>query len=190
MCYAISIVIQEVSAMLIAPSYYPQFACIADRCRHTCCAGWEIDIDDESHIRYQTMPGPMGEHLRSVIVPGDDGEPAHFCLTADERCPLLNERGLCDLITACGEDALCQVCADHPRFRSFFSDRTEIGLGLCCEAAVRLVLTQTEPLCLIQLSNGDNQTTAQTEPEETALLTLRERLLSLLSDRTHRCTRD
>ena len=32
----------------ITPNYYMNFKCIADKCRHTCCAGWEIEIDDET----------------------------------------------------------------------------------------------------------------------------------------------
>ena len=30
------------------PDYYPLFHCIADRCRHNCCIGWEIDIDSRT----------------------------------------------------------------------------------------------------------------------------------------------
>ena len=32
---------------ITAPDYYSQFKCIADQCRHTCCVGWEIEVDDE-----------------------------------------------------------------------------------------------------------------------------------------------
>ena len=28
------------------PDYYEKFSCIAGACEDTCCAGWEIDIDD------------------------------------------------------------------------------------------------------------------------------------------------
>lgn len=90
----------------VVPDYYADFACIAGACRHTCCVGWEIDIDPDSLRRYQAMPGEMGERLRSHI---DIEETPHFRLTADERCPLLNTNGLCDLITAAGQDALCQI---------------------------------------------------------------------------------
>ena len=31
------------------PSYYDKFRCIAGACPNTCCAGWEIDIDDETN---------------------------------------------------------------------------------------------------------------------------------------------
>ena len=28
------------------PDYYKEFQCIADQCEHSCCIGWEIDVDD------------------------------------------------------------------------------------------------------------------------------------------------
>ena len=31
----------------ILPSFYPDFQCRANNCRHSCCKGWEIDIDEE-----------------------------------------------------------------------------------------------------------------------------------------------
>ena len=80
----------------VVPDYYADFACIAGACRHTCCVGWEIDIDPDSLRRYQAIPGEMGERLRSYI---DIEETPHFRLTADERCPLLNTNGRCDVIT-------------------------------------------------------------------------------------------
>ena len=134
-----------------APQYYAQFHCLADRCRHTCCAGWEIDIDEESLARYRAMSGAFGQRLNAAISLEDT---PHFQLDADERCPMLNRDNLCDLIIACGEGALCQICADHPRFRSFWSDREELGLGMVCEAAARLILTQTEPMQLVRIA-GD-----------------------------------
>ena len=49
------------------PAYYEQFSCIADRCEDTCCAGWEIDIDDESYAYYMNVEGAFGEELRRQI---------------------------------------------------------------------------------------------------------------------------
>lgn len=28
------------------PDYYDEFECIADKCTDTCCAGWQVDVDD------------------------------------------------------------------------------------------------------------------------------------------------
>ncbi len=163
---------------LIAPNYYPAFRCIADKCRHSCCIGWEIDIDPDTRAMYRQLPGAFGKRLNAAI--DDSGEVSVFRLSPDERCPMLNRNGLCDLITTLGEDALCQICADHPRFRSYFSDRTEIGLGLCCEAAAMLVLSQQSPMTLIMLED-DGQADALPE-EEAALLALRDELIRGMQD--------
>lgn len=42
------------------PDYYPLFHCIADRCRHNCCIGWEIDVDGDSLAAYDQIGGEMG----------------------------------------------------------------------------------------------------------------------------------
>ena len=150
---------------LIAPSYYPQFKCIADKCRHSCCVGWEIDVDEDTLAYYQEVEGTLGQRLKESI--DLSGDAPHFRLSADERCPFLNRSGLCDLITQLGEDSLCQICADHPRFRNFYADRTEIGLGMCCEAAAQLILSQEDKVRLITLEDDGE---AEELPEEEALV--------------------
>ena len=159
----------------VYPSYYPQFRCRAGACKNTCCRGWEIDIDPETREFYRTVGGELGQKLRESILDGEDG--ASFRLTEDERCPFLLDSGLCQLILALGEDKLCQICTDHPRFRSFFSDRAEVGIGLCCEAAAELVLSQTLPMRLC--SEGNDALL----PEETEFLSARETLFSIAQDR-------
>ena len=158
------------------PEYYPQFRCAASECPHTCCAGWEIDIDPDSLARYQRMTGAFGARVqRSISL---DGTP-HFILTEHERCPLLNRRNLCDLILHEGEDALCQICRDHPRFRNYFSSRVEMGLGLVCGEAARLILSWPRPLRLIRLEgDGDEQPTE----DERYLFALRDDWLSSLPE--------
>lgn len=155
----------------VTPGYYPEFHCIADRCRHSCCIGWEIDIDSNTLARYRTVGGTLGDRLAAHIADGA------FVLDEQERCPFLNEQGLCDIITGLGEDALCAICADHPRFRHFYGDRVELGLGLCCEAAAELVLSQTQPMVFAE--SGNEQATAA----EQAFFALRQQLLTVLQDR-------
>ncbi len=126
--------------MQIFPNYYSQFHCIADKCDHSCCIGWEIDIDEKTLENYNSQNTPFGEKIRSKI----EGDEPHFVLSEDERCPFLQKNGLCEIIINCGEDALCDICRLHPRFCNFYSGFTEIGLGLCCEEAARIILAQTE----------------------------------------------
>ena len=162
----------------IVPSYYHQFRCIAGACRHSCCIGWEIDVDEDSLAAYRTMDGDIGRMLREGIEETEDG--AHFRLAEDERCPMLRPDGLCELICQKGEGALCQICADHPRFRFEYADRTEMGLGLCCEAAAALVLSQTDKPELTVLDDDGDDDIA--DPDEEAMLDLRDELTDMLFD--------
>ena len=165
---------------LIAPDYYEKFVCIADKCKHSCCIGWEIDIDEDTLHDYQSVSGAFGERLRAGIEIKDGC--ACFRLGDDERCPFLNEKGLCDIILNLGEDRLSQICTDHPRFCSFWSDRTEIGLGLCCEEAGRIVLSQKEKTKLVVLQD-DGEYEDLTEEEE-FLLCEREKMFSIVQNRS------
>ena len=87
------------------PDFADAFVCKADTCQHTCCRGWEIDIDAATVAYYDSLEGPIGEELRRNIDAQADGTHS-FHLTADEQCPFLREDGLCRLIRTLGEEAL------------------------------------------------------------------------------------
>lgn len=162
---------------LLAPSYYPRFSCIADKCKHSCCIGWEINIDMESYQRFSRLDGGSGRILNKIHK--TDGEYL-FATDKNGRCPFLNGDGLCDLITNYGESVLCPICADHPRFRSFYETFTEIGLGLSCEEATRIILTDTEKFSLIPLSDDLEDITLTEDEEE--MLSIRKEMIEILED--------
>ncbi len=124
----------------VFPNYYKKFKCIADKCKHNCCIGWEIDIDEDTMDLYNSLDGEFAERIRENI----EGEIPHFILKDGERCPFLNNRGLCDIICELGDGAICDICHLHPRFKNFYEDFTETGLGLCCKEAARIILTENE----------------------------------------------
>ncbi len=155
----------------IVPNYYEKFKCIADKCKHNCCIGWEIDIDEETMNFYNSLDTPMGERIRECI----EGDEPHFILGKDDRCPFLNEKGLCDIISECGEDALCDICTLHPRFKNFYSTFEETGFGLCCEEAARIILSEKDKL---YLPVPDDMT-----EEEEIFLGIRNKIFSLLQNR-------
>lgn len=153
---------------ILVPDYYKDFRCIADRCRHTCCKGWEVEIDEESLTRFERIP-----EIRDKI---EYGEEPHFRLLDGEVCPFLLGSGLCKMILEHGENMLCQICTDHPRFRNYWSGRIEMGLGLVCEEAARIILTRDAPMKLEVLS--DDRTGPYELPEDEAwLLTFRDNML-------------
>lgn len=164
---------------MFAPDYYGDFKCIAGDCRHSCCIGWEIDIDPDTAEYYKSLPGDFGKRLRENIN-FDDGF-SSFRLRENERCPFLNEKGLCDIILGIGEGSLCQICADHPRFRNFFSDRIETGLGLCCEAAAKLILEKKDKTILTEI--GDDGENDFLSDEEAEFFRLRGELFSVIQNR-------
>ena len=152
----------------------PQFHCTGGGCEHNCCIGWEIDVDDGALERYRTLPGPLGKRLRAAV---ELSPRPHFRLDGAGRCPMLGSDNLCDIQRTLGEEALCAICRDHPRYRVFLPGRTEVGLGLCCPEAVRLILSQKGPLTLI----GPVEAAPPRETRE--LLLRREEFLSVTRDR-------
>lgn len=158
----------------VFPEYYKTFKCIGDKCRHSCCIGWEIYIDDEALKKYDSLGGELGNRLAESI--SQDGTP-HFILDENERCPFLNECGLCDLILNCGEDMLCEICTEHPRFHNCLPGRTESGLGLCCEEAARFIIDTPDPLMLICEGTPDG-----CDERSMSVLLLRDELLYLAND--------
>lgn len=119
------------------PDYYDRFRCIAGSCKDSCCIGWEIHVDEDKIDYYRHISGELGTRLKMCI----DWEEKCFLLQgAEERCPFLNQDNLCDLILGLGEDSLCDICREHPRFYDWFDGYTEMGLGICCEEAARILL--------------------------------------------------
>ncbi len=137
--------------ILKMPVYCKEFKCIADKCKDNCCVGWEIDIDPSSAEYYKNVKGEFGEKLRDNIC---WGEVCSFKLK-DERCPFLNGENLCEIIINSGEDKLCQICSDHPRYFEWFSDIKEGGIGLCCEEAARIIVTNREKFATYDIPCDD-----------------------------------
>ena len=159
--------------LYIRPDFYDDFRCTAGACRHSCCIGWEIDVDADSLARYGRVKGALGRELRANIAL----EPTpHFRLAEGERCPFLRGDGLCRLILTLGEESLCDICALHPRFFNDYPDREEAGLGLCCEEAARLLTAGTGHLRLLAESDGADT------PGPTPLLRLRGEIFTILAD--------
>ena len=123
---------------LYSPNYYGEFKCIAERCRHSCCVGWEISVDADTLERYRGIDSSECEILSHIDC--DTG----LIRLDGERCPFLDEVGLCRIISAYGECAVSEICRRHPRFCHRVGDTVEVGLGAVCEEACRLILTSPD----------------------------------------------
>ncbi|WP_346884257.1 flagellin lysine-N-methylase [Clostridium sp. UBA4395] len=133
------------------PKYLNKFKCIADKCEDTCCAGWEIVIDEETYDYYENLSGGFGERLRSEMV--NDGEDNIFVLK-NGNCAFLNENKLCDIYNELGEDSLCYTCKKYPRYMEEFGNLREIGISLSCPEAARIILSDSNKV-EFELSEND-----------------------------------
>lgn len=124
----------------IKPDYYDEFKCIADKCPDTCCAGWQIVIDEASLERYEEEASSFGTRLHNSI----DWQEGVFYHKDHKRCAFLNEQNLCDLYTALGPEALCATCRDYPRHTEEFEGLRELSLSLSCPVAAKQILLKKE----------------------------------------------
>lgn len=121
------------------PNYYKEFSCIAGSCPDTCCAGWQIVIDNKTLKKYQHFKGPFHNRLHNDI---DWKE--HVFRQYNRRCAFLNEENLCDIYTEAGPKMLCDTCRNYPRHIEEFESLREISLSLSCPEAARILLSQKE----------------------------------------------
>lgn len=136
------------------PNYYNKFKCIADKCTDNCCIGWEIDIDNNTYEKYNNITDCLGTCLKNNIALAEDGTYS-FILTENERCPFLTKNNLCKLIIEKGEDFLCDICKEHPRFHNCFGDLRETGIGIGCLTAAEIVLSQKNKVNHITYENNE-----------------------------------
>lgn len=136
----------------VKPHYYDRFVCTADKCPDTCCAGWQIVIDEESLLKYSRVKGPFGNRLYESI----DWEEGTFKQNK-RRCSFLNEENLCDLYSNLGEKALCRTCAMYPRHVEEFEGLRELSLSLSCPVAAEMILKCREPLQLLEEETDEEE---------------------------------
>lgn len=139
--------------LVTKPNRDADFRCLASACPDTCCAGWEIVVDDVSADRFRAMEDGMGKRLQQALITVD-GE-TQLQRHPDGRCVLLNDRHLCDLYALYGEGALCRTCRLHPRFVADYGARREVMPGLSCPAWIETYLLDTEKVTFVTEETDD-----------------------------------
>lgn len=164
------------------PHYYRRFRCIASECPDTCCAGWEISIDDRTLKKYRKLKGTFGRRVRA----GVDWRKKIFRQN-NGRCAFLNRENLCELCLEGGSESFCRTCRLYPRHVEEYEDCREISLSLSCMAAAELILNSREKVRFLRREIP----TKHSEDYEafdyflfSALLDVREVLFEILQNRT------
>lgn len=117
------------------PDYFEKFRCLAGDCPATCCAGWQIMIDEKSLRKYRRFAGGFGNRLANSIN-WKEGSFRQY----HGRCAFLNERNLCDIHLEAGSKMMCDTCRKYPRHIEVYENEREISLSLSCPAAAELIL--------------------------------------------------
>jgi len=162
---------------LFTPDYYPLFRCIAAACEDSCCAQWEVDVDPAAAAYYRSLPGDLGDRLRTVLRDTPDGA----AMTIENgRCPMWRSDGLCRIHAELGHEALCHTCRTFPRLRHDYGNFAELGLELSCPEAARLILSSEGRFTVTEVPAAEEP---DYDMEAMAILRQsREQLLRFLAD--------
>ncbi|MGL5649655.1 MAG: flagellin lysine-N-methylase [Clostridium sp.] len=126
------------------PNYFNSFTCIAGDCESTCCANWEVVIDNDSFKKYENVETDFKDTLKSNLTKNSEGE--NIFLLKEDRCSFLNKDNTCNLYINLGKDSLCYTCSKYPRFIEDFLDLREMGLSLSCPEACRIIIKEDSPI--------------------------------------------
>lgn len=155
-------------------NYYKKFRCIKENCKNNCCVGWDINVDKRAIKKYENINDKFN------ILCGI--EQNKFKKDNKNRCVFLDKDNLCKIIKGVGEKYLCQVCRDHPRFRNYFTGERELGLGLSCEEACRIILTSNSKMKRVLVREIKPQ--KKNNAFERELLKFRKQALFIAQDRS------
>ena len=162
------------------PEYYNQFQCLASACPATCCAGWQIVIDEKTQEKYRNYKGSFGNRLKNSI-DWKDGTFQQY----HGRCAFLNEENLCDIHIEAGHGALCRTCRRYPKHVEVYENEREVSLSLSCPAAAKLIMGQKQPCRFRSVENGGEE--SEKDFDEflySALQDCRKVMLTLAQDRS------
>lgn len=163
------------------PDYYREFHCTADACEDTCCAGWQICIDENALRRYRKVEGDYRQKVRHSI----DWRRKMFRQTKDKRCAFLTEDNLCDMYRVLGEQSLCKTCRLYPRHIEEFEGVREISLSVSCPEVAKMLLTRTEPVRFCEVEKPGEEEYEDFDPFlYSLLLDARDIIFRILQDRS------
>ncbi|SCJ04203.1 Flagellar biosynthetic protein fliU [uncultured Clostridium sp.] len=119
-------------------SYYDKFKCIADKCKFTCCEGWDVAIDSDTYSRWKKIDD---NNLLSNVKVNKCGGKKEYLINkkTSERCLFLDDKGLCNIVKERGEEYLSLTCSTFPRIENIFEDLKEISLSCACPEVVEII---------------------------------------------------
>ena len=119
-------------------SGYDKFKCTADKCKFTCCEGWDISIDNDTYHKWQKI---NGKYIIDKAKLKKCGVGKQYIINKEthETCPLLDKQGLCQIVKDYGEEYLSLTCHTFPRVENSFDGKKELTLSCACPEVVETI---------------------------------------------------
>jgi lysine-N-methylase len=130
---------------ILTPQYLNDFSCTGSACEDTCCAGWRVDIDEDTYKQYRKTRDVELKPLLDKKVTRQRSKAssrsyAKIQMDKSGRCSFLNEDSLCKIQLQLGPEFLSNTCAIYPRTISKINGIVEKSLTMSCPEAARLAL--------------------------------------------------
>lgn len=147
---------------VLMPDYYPEFHCLADKCKFTCCQKWYINLTRKNYqqLRKLNISKEMENALKIAVRRTrpckSDKDYAHIQLDKKKFCPLITTEGLCSLQQQCGYTAIPDTCKIFPRQERPSPNGMENVCSTGCEATVHLLIDNPSPIRFITKEYNNN----------------------------------
>ncbi|MBI6088302.1 flagellin lysine-N-methylase [Clostridium perfringens] len=156
-------------------SGYNDFKCTANKCKFTCCEGWDINIDKDTYERWEKDEKDSTYLLNGVKIKECNGKKGYFINKETfEKCPFLDCEGLCNIVKGHGEEYLSKTCHSFPRIKNDFEIKSEFSLSCACPEVIE-ILDKIEGKILMEPKGRNNK-------EWLLELKIRETLIDIVSE--------
>ena len=152
---------------------YDKFKCTADKCKFTCCNGWDINVDTNTYNKWKEK-SELNYLLDNVRFIKSNGENSYLIKKETKGvCPLLSDEGLCNIVLNHGEEYLSSTCKSFPRIENNFEDVKEMTLSCSCPEVVNIISNMKEKIYI-------ESNEALSYIEDLGSLQIREALVNIL----------
>ncbi|WP_238915821.1 flagellin lysine-N-methylase [Clostridium sp. YIM B02555] len=123
---------------ILKTTNYDKFKCTADKCKLTCCEGWDVSVDADTYNKWEK--DKCSEILKNIKVK-KSGDNVSYSIAKEnhETCPFLDMKGLCEIVKKHGEEYISSICHTFPRVENKFEDRREFSLSCACPEVVEII---------------------------------------------------
>ena len=132
---------------------YNSFKCIADKCKFTCCSGWDINIDSNTYGKWNKEKNKCQDMLDGLKFVDED----YIIINkrTSEACPFLDNKGLCNIVKSNGDEYLSLTCQKFPRIENIFEGIKELTLSCSCPEVVDIIDKVEEEIILVKSDNDE-----------------------------------